>query len=84
MEITNAIILQVEKGKLTPGKSESQFETYKVVAYILMEKSRTILFRHWGSQLKILLGAICVYRITLHIPRVLHLWLSNAFDLDKE
>lgn len=37
-------LITAEKGKLTPGKNESQFETYEVVAYILMEKSCTILF----------------------------------------
>lgn len=31
MEIVNDV-MQVEKGKLTPGKNESEFEAYKVVA----------------------------------------------------
>lgn len=38
-------IIQVEKGKLTPGKNESEFEAYKVVAHILMEKHGTLLFQ---------------------------------------
>lgn len=67
MEIVNDI-MQVEKGKLTSGKDESEFEAYKVVAYILMEKRPTFRFQSHGSQLKMFWGNICVYRITFHIP----------------
>ena len=37
-------VLQVEKGKLTPGKDESGFEAYEVVVHVSMEKCCTRLF----------------------------------------
>lgn len=45
MEIVSDIMQQVQKGKEIPGKNESEFEAYKVVAYILKEKNCTFLFR---------------------------------------
>lgn len=43
MEIVGDI-LQVEKGKLTPGKDESELEAYEVAVRVSVEKHRTLLF----------------------------------------